>query len=137
MSEATALKTVPGLPILKMGHSRPLFLYIRLFNTVDSKQYSITTLPMSGFEPRTSGVRSDSSLDCTRVTYFKLFYSLKICLTEIEFRIGTICRIRSGLVLILIVDVIVRVVVVVVFRRLVRLNWFIPIDDRFDRILPD
>ena len=45
--------------IKKMGHWRPLFLYFRLFNTVESKQYSIKTLPMSGFELRTSGVRSD------------------------------------------------------------------------------
>ena len=43
----------------KMGHSRPLSLYFCLFNTVDSKQYSINTLPMTGFEPQTSGVGSD------------------------------------------------------------------------------
>ena len=36
-----------------------LFSLFRLFNTVDSKQYSIKTLPMSGFEPGTSGVGSD------------------------------------------------------------------------------
>ena len=34
-----------------MGHSRPLFLYFCLLNTVDSKQI----LLMTGFEPRTSG----------------------------------------------------------------------------------
>ena len=33
------------------------FLYFRLFNTVESKQM----LPMTGFEPRTSGVRRDRS----------------------------------------------------------------------------
>ena len=43
----------------KMGHSRSLFLYFRLFNTVDSKHYSIKTLLMSGIEPRTSGVGSN------------------------------------------------------------------------------
>ena len=32
----------------------PLFLYFRLLNTVESN--SIKTLPMTGFEPRTSGV---------------------------------------------------------------------------------
>ena len=26
---------------IKMGHSRPLFLYFRLFNTVDSKQINV------------------------------------------------------------------------------------------------
>ena len=26
------------LNLIKMGHSRPLFLYVHLFNTVDSKQ---------------------------------------------------------------------------------------------------
>ena len=37
-----------------MGHSRPLFLYFHLFNTVDRKQCSIKTSPMTGFELRTS-----------------------------------------------------------------------------------
>ena len=43
-----------------MGHSRPLSLHFRLFNTVDSKQmlYICKRLPMTGFEPWTSGVRS-------------------------------------------------------------------------------
>ena len=27
--------------LLKMGHSQPLFLYFRLFNTVDSKMFNI------------------------------------------------------------------------------------------------
>ena len=26
------------MPFLKVGHSRPLFIYFRLFNTVDNKQ---------------------------------------------------------------------------------------------------
>ena len=42
-----------------MGHFRPIFLYFRLFKTVDSKKYSIKTLLMTGFELRTSGVKSD------------------------------------------------------------------------------
>ena len=77
LSEPTALWTVPQpLPYLwlpirsiyqnafffwacqiffkKMGYSMPLFLYFRLLNTVESN--SIKTLPMTGFEPRTSGV---------------------------------------------------------------------------------
>ena len=41
--------------LLKMDHSRPIFLNFRLFNTVDSYQCSIKTLPMTGFEPWTSG----------------------------------------------------------------------------------
>ena len=42
-----------------MGHCRPLFLYFRLFNTVDSKQMFVKSLPMTGFEPRISGVGGD------------------------------------------------------------------------------
>ena len=30
-----------GIFFIKMGHSRPLFLYLRLFNTVESKQMFI------------------------------------------------------------------------------------------------
>ena len=39
-----------------MGHSRPLFLYFCLFNTVDSKQIHVgyKSLPMTGFEPLVS-----------------------------------------------------------------------------------
>ena len=44
-----------------MGHSRPLFLYFRLFNTIDSKQMLDKSLPMPGFEPRISGVKGDRS----------------------------------------------------------------------------
>ena len=48
-----------------MGHSRPLFLYFRLFNTytVDSKQmFNMNKFwPMTGFEPRTSGIGSNRS----------------------------------------------------------------------------
>ena len=44
-----------------MGHSRPLFLYFRLFNTVNSKQMLDKSLPMPGFEPRISGVEGDRS----------------------------------------------------------------------------
>ena len=47
----------------KMDHSRPLFLYFRLFKTVDSQQINVRykCLPMTGFEPQTSGVGSDRS----------------------------------------------------------------------------
>ena len=45
----------------KVGHSRPLFIYFRLFNTVDNKQMFNKILPMSGVEPRTSGIKSNRS----------------------------------------------------------------------------
>ena len=46
--------------LLNMCHSRPLFLnYFRLFNKVESRQCSISILPMIGFELHTSGARSD------------------------------------------------------------------------------
>ena len=45
----------------KVGHSRPLFIYFPLFNTVDNKQMFNKILPMSGVEPRTSGIESDCS----------------------------------------------------------------------------
>ena len=43
-----------------MDYCRPLFLYFRLFNTVDSKR-TIYFLPMTRFEQRSSGVGSDRS----------------------------------------------------------------------------
>ena len=43
----------------KVGHSRPLFLYFRLFNTVDNKQMFNKILPMTGVELRTSGIESN------------------------------------------------------------------------------
>ena len=46
---------------LKVDHSRPLFIYLRLFNAVDSKQMFNKILPMTGVEPRTSGIKSDHS----------------------------------------------------------------------------
>ena len=45
----------------KVGHSRPLFIYFRLFNTVDNKQMFNKILPMTGVEPRISGIESDRS----------------------------------------------------------------------------
>ena len=43
---------------LNNGHFQALFLNFRLFNAVENK-YLI--LPMTGFKPRTSGVKSDRS----------------------------------------------------------------------------
>ena len=41
-----------------MGHSQPLFLYFRLFKTVEVN-VSYKFFPMTGFELRTSGIGSD------------------------------------------------------------------------------
>ena len=62
-----------------MGHFRPLILYFRLFNTVDSQQINIwyKSLPMTGFEPRTSGVGSDCSTNwATTIVLHLLLFTL-------------------------------------------------------------
>ena len=53
-----------------MGDSRPLILYFRLFNAVDriTNMFDIKVLPMTGFEPRTSGVGSDCSTNWVTTT---------------------------------------------------------------------
>ena len=46
-----------------MGHSRPLFLYFCLNNTVNSKQKNVrcnNSLPMTRFEPRTSAPKQQT-----------------------------------------------------------------------------
>ena len=45
----------------KVGYSRPLFIYFRRFMTVDNKQMFNKILPMTGVEPRSSGIESDRS----------------------------------------------------------------------------
>ena len=52
----------------KVGHSQPLFTYFRLFNTVDNKQMFNKILPMTGVEPWTSGIESDSSTNWATTT---------------------------------------------------------------------
>ena len=56
----------------KMGHSRPLFLYFRHFNaqlTVNKCSiYIYKFLPMTGFEPRISGIGSDHSTNWATTT---------------------------------------------------------------------
>ena len=55
---------VQDVIFLKMGPTRPSFSLFSSFQyTVDSKQmfYINKFLPMTGFEPRTSGIRSDHS----------------------------------------------------------------------------
>ena len=46
-----------------MGHSRPLLIYFRLFNTADSEQVIVVekSLQMTGIELRTSDVGRDRS----------------------------------------------------------------------------
>ena len=44
-----------------MDQSRSLFVYFRLFNTVDSKQMFDKSLPMTEFETQISGVGGDHS----------------------------------------------------------------------------
>ena len=56
----------------KMGHSWTLFLYFCLFNTVDSKLWSIKILPMTGFKARTSGVGSNRSTNLATTTAQKV-----------------------------------------------------------------
>ena len=53
-----------------MGHYRPLFLYFRPFNTVDSKRINVQykSLEFTGFEPVTSGVGSDRSTNWATTT---------------------------------------------------------------------
>ena len=60
--------------LLRVFLNRPLqapFIYFRLFNTADSKQmYYIKVPPMTGFEPLTSGIRSDHSTNWATTTIF-------------------------------------------------------------------
>ena len=53
---------------LKVGHSRPLFIYFCLFNTADNKQMFNKILPMTGVEPWTSGIKSDRSTNWATTT---------------------------------------------------------------------
>ena len=62
--------------ILKMVHSRPLFLHFCLFNPVDSKQCLIYILPMTGFEPRTSGVGTDRFANWATTTAHKFYFAI-------------------------------------------------------------
>ena len=55
-----------------MGHSRPLFIYFRLFNSVDNKQVNKQMfnkiLPMTGVKLRTSGFESHRSTNWATTT---------------------------------------------------------------------
>ena len=56
-----------------MGHSRPFFLYFRLFNTV--VQYKC--LPMTGFEPLISGIGNDRSTNWPTTTARQMTFFIK------------------------------------------------------------
>ena len=71
------VKTATTIFFIKMGHSRPLFHYFRLFNTVDSI-CSIYFLPITGFKPRTSGIGSDRSTNWATSTATTIFGRLFI-----------------------------------------------------------
>ena len=61
----------------KLGYSRPLFLYFRIFNTVEST-YNFS--PMTGFEPGISGVGSNCSTNCATITVISFtIYLWKFC----------------------------------------------------------
>ena len=59
--QVTFISKIKLFSFLKVGHSRPLFIYFRLFNTADNKQMFNKILSMTGVEPRTSGIASDRS----------------------------------------------------------------------------
>ena len=56
----------------QMGHTRPLFLYFFVFSIHSwqktNVQYKYKFLPMTGFEPRTSGIGSDRSTNWATTT---------------------------------------------------------------------
>ena len=54
------IRTDNGMYFL-MGHSRPLFFIFIFSIRLTVNKYSIKILPMTGFEPRTCGIRSDRS----------------------------------------------------------------------------
>ena len=53
-----------------MGHSRPLFIYFCLFYAISSNIFT-KILPMTGSEPRTSGIGSDRSANWATTTALK------------------------------------------------------------------
>ena len=44
-----------------MGHSWPRFFFVFVYSTVNSKLVHYKTLPVTGFEPWTSGIGSNRS----------------------------------------------------------------------------
>ena len=69
-----ALNSSSGRPMsqkyffLKLGHSRPLFSFIFVFSTVNSRYVHYKILPITGFEPQTPGIGSDHSANLASTT---------------------------------------------------------------------
>ena len=74
----------------KNGTFQASFLYFRLFNTADTKQINIRckSLPMTGFEPRTSGVGSNRSTNWATTTALLL----TVLYAKIELTRRTTCE---------------------------------------------
>ena len=72
-----------------MGHPRPLFLYFRLSNTqLTANKCSIEInifSPLTGFEPRTSGIGSDRSTNWATTTALDLMLSVPAAFTQLEY----------------------------------------------------
>ena len=51
-----------------MSHSQPLFLHFHLIVKVDSKQMFDKSLPVTGYEPRISGVGDNCSTNWATTT---------------------------------------------------------------------
>ena len=51
-----------------LGHSRPLFSFIFVFSTVNSRYVHYKILPITGFEPQTPGIGSDHSANLASTT---------------------------------------------------------------------
>ena len=58
--------SIPYLPFLKMGQSRPLIPYFCLFYKQMVGNKRSIKLPMTGFEPGSSWIKSDNALNCAR-----------------------------------------------------------------------
>ena len=73
-------------------------LFFRIFNTVDSKHCPTIFLPMTGFEPRTSGVGSDRTTNWATTAHclikwklLDLHQSLSLSLTHTHSLIFSLC----------------------------------------------
>ena len=75
LSAASEWEYVEGC--LKMGHSRPLFFFIFVFSIQLTVNVRYKFLPMTGFEPRTSGIGSDRSTNWATTTAKNYSYSPK------------------------------------------------------------
>ena len=51
-----------------MGHSGSIFFFYFVFSTLNSKYVDYKILLMTRFEPRTTGIGSDTSANCATTT---------------------------------------------------------------------